>query len=99
MEPGGYLMTTPSQPPVDTGNGLLSETPAQLTASLMDTPRGQRMALTVRTASTTLTVLLGRDDAEQWGQLISTMAGQMSGLILAGVSAMPVGTSGEALPR
>jgi hypothetical protein len=93
-------MTTPPQPPpFDAGNGLLAETPAQLSASLTDTPRGQRMALTVRTASTTLTVLLARDDAEQWGQLISGMAGQMSGLILAGVSAMPAGVPGEAVPR
>lgn len=92
-------MTTPSPPPVDPGNAMLAETPAQMTCALMDTPRGQRMALTVRTASTTLTVLLARDDASQWGQIITGTAGQMSGLILAGVGAMPLGTLEEAVTR
>ncbi|NUS26053.1 MAG: hypothetical protein HOV92_17775 [Streptomyces sp.] len=89
-------MTTPQQaPPVDPGNAMLGETPAQMTCALMDTPRGQRMALTVRTASTTLTVLLARDDAEQWGELITATAGRMSGLILAGVmpAAVPEGVA------
>ena len=51
-------MTPDQVAPVDTGNGLLSEVPAQVTTALMQTPHGQRLALTVRTASTTLTVLL-----------------------------------------
>ena len=80
---------TPSQPqpvPVDTGNGLLSEVPAQITTALMQTPHGQRLALTIRTASTTLTVLLGAADARSWGKHITSAADQMSaaGLIVAG---------------
>jgi hypothetical protein len=40
----------PAQPPpVDSGNQLLAETPAQLTVALVGTPDGQRMALTIRT--------------------------------------------------
>ena len=51
-------MSMPQQaPPVDAGNALLAETPAQLSTALLGTPAGQRMALTIRTASTTLTVL------------------------------------------
>lgn len=81
----------PQQPaaPFDTGNGLLSETPAQLTTSLIDTPAGQRMALTIRTASTTLTVVLGQADAKVWGSNVTALAGQMSGagLVIAGPGA------------
>ncbi|MDX3759338.1 hypothetical protein [Streptomyces sp. AK02-04a] len=83
-------MTQEAPPPVDPGNAMLAETPAQMTCALVDTPRGQRMAMTVRTASTTLTVLLARDDARAWGQQISNGAEQMSGLILAGAGALPV---------
>jgi hypothetical protein len=78
---------TPNQPaPVDAANALLSETPAQVTTALMQTPHGQRMALTIRTASTTLTVLLGGEDARNWGRHITSAADQMSvkGLIVAG---------------
>jgi hypothetical protein len=83
-------MTTPPQPPpFDPGNQLLGETPAQITTALVDTPRGQRMALTVRTGSTTMTVFLSRDDAHAWAQAINTSAGQMSGLLLVGAAAMP----------
>jgi len=66
-------------PPVDPGNGLLAETPAQLSTALLDTPAGQRMALTVRTSSATLTVLLGGADAKAWAANISGAAAGMSG--------------------
>lgn len=92
-------MTQPTPPPVDPGNAMLAETPAQMTCALVDTPRGQRMAMTVRTASTTLTVLLARDDARAWGQQISNGSEQMSGLILAGVGALPVGGPETEVPR
>ena len=77
-------MTTPEQPPVDTGNPLLSETPAALSTALVQTPQGQRLALTIRTASTTLTVLLGAMDARTWAGQFKAVADQMSasGLIV-----------------
>lgn len=71
-------------PPIDTANALLGETPSALTVAMTDTPGGQRLILTVRTPSTTLSVLLNRDDANSWADLIKQQAGQMSGLILAG---------------
>lgn len=89
-------MTTPAQPPFDTGNALFGETPAQMTTALIDTPAGQRLALTLRTASTTMTVLLQRDDARNWAQLIKQVSDQMSGLIVAGAGAMPSGVLGKA---
>jgi hypothetical protein len=77
----------PAQPPpVDSGNQLLAETPAQLTVALVGTPDGQRMALTIRTASTTLTVLLRGADAKAWAANIGATAAGMSasGLVAAG---------------
>ena len=78
-------MTTPQVPPVDPGNQLLSEVPAQFTTALVATSQGQRLALTVRTASTTLTVLLQGPDARNWGQQLAKAAESMSaaGLIVA----------------
>ena len=78
-------MTAPQVPPVDPGNQLLSEVPALFTAALFATPQGQRLALTVRTASTTLTVLLAGPDARNWAQQLAAAAEAMStaGLIVA----------------
>lgn len=71
--------------PVDPANGLLAETTAQMTTALMQTPAGQRLVLTIRTPSTTLTVLLGEPDAKEWAASLTSSAGQMSksGLIVA----------------
>lgn len=77
---------TPDQPQIaDLGNGLLAETPANLVTALVETPQGQRLALTIRTASTTLTVLLGAADAHTWSGQVAAAADQMSqsGLIVA----------------
>ena len=80
-------MTMPAQSPqpFDASNGLLGETPAQLTTALMQTPTGQRMALTIRTPSTTLTVLLQGADAKSWAATLTGAASQMSvsGLVIA----------------
>jgi len=81
-------MTTPQPQPFDAANDLLAETPAQLLTALIETPAGQRLALTVRTASTTLTVLLGAADAKAWAATLAQAAGAMSssGLIVATVN-------------
>lgn len=72
-------------PPCDAGNTLLGEVPSTFTTSLVDTPAGQRLLLTVRTASTTLTVLLNGPDAKAWAANFSAQASKMSssGLIAA----------------
>lgn len=77
-------MTAPP-PPVDPGNQLLAETPAQLSTALLSTPKGQRMALTVRTASVTVTVLLAAADAKAWAAQLTATAASMSasGLVVA----------------
>lgn len=78
-------MNAPQVPPVDPGNQLLAEVPALFTTALVDTPQGQRLALTIRTASTTLTVLLAGPDARNWGQQLVKTAESMSvaGLVVA----------------
>ena len=72
-------MTQPAPPPVDPGNHLLSEQAAVMTASLVQTSVGQRLAYTIRTPSVTLTVFLGKDDALAWGGQLRNIAKQMSG--------------------
>ena len=78
-------MTQAEPPPVDQGNQLLGETPAQLSTALIQTGDGQRLMLTIRTPSTTLTVLLKQPDGLTWGSNIKAAADQMSrtGLIVA----------------
>ena len=78
-------MTQPAPAPYDTANQLFGETPSQLSTALVELPAGQRLALTIRTASTTLTVLLSAADAKVWAATVSQGAGSMSssGLIVA----------------
>lgn len=79
-------MVTPQEPQAwDPSNALLGEGPAALSTALVETPQGQRLVLTIRTASTTLTVLLAAADAKEWATQIKAIADQMSasGLIVA----------------
>ena len=72
--------------PVDPGNKLLTERPAQVLTALIETPAtGQRLAVTIRTETTTLTVQLSAADAKAWAAQISSGASLMStaGLIVA----------------
>jgi len=72
----------PAAPVFDTGNQLLTDGPAQLVTAPLDTPVGQRLALTVRTGSTTVTVFLAKDDVARWRDQIAKEHGKMTGLIL-----------------
>jgi hypothetical protein len=87
-------MTTPQQPapPFDPGNQLLGEQPAQCTTALIPTAVGQRLALTIRTPSATLTVFLGKDDAITWAGNLRNTAKQMSG------SGLIVAAPGNGIP-
>lgn len=73
---------TPAAPVFDVGNILLSDGPAQLTTAPVSTPGGQRLAVTVRTGSTTVTVFLAKDDVKNWRDQLSTEHGKMTGLII-----------------
>lgn len=68
----------------DPSNPWLMEVPAQLTTEVMNGPTGQRLGMTVRIPNTTVTVLLGKDDALQWADQIRAKVSEMNGLILPG---------------
>lgn len=73
-----------SQHPFDQSNALLSEVPAQLQTAIMTSQDGtQRLAVTVRTASVSVTVFLKKGDGENWGANITGAAGKMSSLEIA----------------
>lgn len=94
-------MTTPVPvPPFDQGNQLLAEVPAQLSTALVDTPKGQRLALTIRTPSATQTVFLGGPDAKAWAAQLTRDAAAMSssGLVIAGAVIPPNG-NGNGAPK
>ena len=85
-------MTTPEQvPPFDLGNHLLAETPSQLTTQVRDTPAGQRLILTVRTTSATVSVMLDGPDAKAWAAQVTRDSAAMSGsgLIVANGAVKP----------
>jgi hypothetical protein len=71
---------------LDTGNQLLAVSPAELQTSTMNLPQGQFMVLTIRTPTTTLTVMLAKGDAEAWAKVITTEATGMSGLAVGTVT-------------
>jgi hypothetical protein len=72
-------------PLLDEGNKLLGELPALLTTDVIGTSAGQRLVLTIRTPTTTLTVFLRGADAKIWAHQLSSEAAVMSdsGLIAA----------------
>jgi hypothetical protein len=69
-------------PPVDPGNPILAPTPVIWSTAQVETPHGPRLAVTLRTTSTTLTLLLEREHAARLGSDITRAAGQMSSLII-----------------
>lgn len=75
---------------IDTSNHLLAMVPTVLTTGLVPTQDGQKTALTIRTSSTTLTVLLEKQDLEAWAAQLVKAAQRMSS---SGIEVVP----GEAL--
>jgi hypothetical protein len=71
-------------PITDPGNPFIGEYPAMLSAQPVPTPGGQRLAVTMRVGSGTLTALLAKDDAERWRDVLSQETARMNGLILPG---------------
>ncbi len=86
-------MTVPAgqpAPPFNIGNRLLAEQPADLVTAIIDTPGGQRLAMTVRTPSGEQSVFLAKKDADAWAAQLTGAAGTMSasGLVVANGSAL-----------
>jgi phytoene dehydrogenase-like protein len=77
------MQPVPQQlPPVDPGNPLLSPTPTTINAAQVDTPIGKRLAFTVRTPSTTLTIFLEREFAADLARQLAAEAASMGGLVV-----------------
>ena len=73
-------MTTPNQDVlIDAGNNLLDQVTANLSTGTLNGPQGSKLVLTVRTASTTLTVIMDKADGLTWAQNIKNECDKMSG--------------------
>ncbi|SRR6266568_9426861 len=73
----------PQQVPlVDAGNQMLSPVEARLDAGTVSTPAGVMAVITIRTASTTLTIMLGRNDLQTWLGVLNGLTGKMGGALV-----------------
>lgn len=100
-------MTSPPMPPgmpVDTpfnaANMLLAEMPARMVTSIIQTPKGSRMSLTIRTPTGELTVFLAKQDVKIWAMQLLKAEGGMSESGLTVVNgALPQAGPAMPLPR
>lgn len=83
------------RPPADPGNVLLTEVPSELSTTVIDTPNGQRLMVTVRTPSTTLTLFLQKQMGESWIEVIQTSVDQMTSLTIAPANIKLPGMNGH----
>lgn len=70
-------------PAADPGNLFLTETPSGLSSTVISTPAGQRLMLTIRTSSATVTVFLQKQMGDAWMKVIQDGLDQMSSLTIA----------------
>lgn len=68
--------------PFDSGNRLLAEGPMEVTFATVQTQRGQRLAVTFRTPSTTFTAFFDRANGMAAGQKISEESATLTSLVL-----------------
>jgi hypothetical protein len=64
---------------LDINNPLCAGGPARIDSGIIGTEQGKMGVLTVRTASTTLTVVMNTDDLRNWAEHISNLADAMDG--------------------
>jgi hypothetical protein len=74
-------VSTPAAPAFfDPGNPLLAQVPVQLDAGTVTGAGPDPVAiLTIRTASTTLSVLLGAEELGKWSEIISGLHASLNG--------------------
>jgi len=63
----------------DAGNPLLAPGPSQLDLGTVDSPQGKIGIATIRTASTTLTVVLNGPELDKWAELFGQLAKEVKG--------------------
>lgn len=70
---------TPDQPSfVDSGNSLLAPVPARLETGTIESPSGKLAVLTIRSATTTMTVMIGVKDLRNWTGILGALADSMA---------------------
>lgn len=80
----------------DLANPLFAAVPARLDTGTIDIPgRGRFAVLTIRTASTTMSVVLGKNDLRTWSGVIADLTGRMSGLARPSAAETAVILSGD----
>jgi hypothetical protein len=73
-------VTTPQRPLIDPGNPMLERFPAQMDTGTVDIQgAGTFGVMTIRSANTTLTVMLGADDLREWSKILGGLADQLGG--------------------
>jgi hypothetical protein len=87
-------------PPItDPGNPYIGQYPAALQLGIGQGPKGPAMLLTIRCGPATLTVLLSRDEAQEWAKVIAQNAALVSPLIIPtpanGIPPFPMPNPGE----
>lgn len=68
--------------PFDTGNRMLAEGPTEMTFATVQTQRGQRLAVTFRTHSTTFTAFFDRANGMAAGNKIVEESRGLTSLVL-----------------
>jgi hypothetical protein len=87
-------VTTPQPAPFDPGNPYLGETPTHVTYAVVDTPGGQRLAITFRTPSTTFTVFADKANGQSWHRMMGQQLDRMSSIQVVPASGLPLGRPG-----
>jgi len=68
--------------PFDTGNRILGEGPMEVTFAKVPTSKGERLAVTFRTHSTTFTAFFDQVNGRAFGNQVVEQAGSLTSLIL-----------------
>jgi hypothetical protein len=84
-------MTTPIPEYIDPNNPILATGPARLDTGTITVPQAGKLGVfTVRTPSTTVTVMLSAEDARSWADLFDEVARDLGGTKLQKATPMDV---------
>ena len=72
-------MTVPQVSLVDAGNALVAQVPTQIHSGSVMTPAGKLGVVTLRTASTTMTVFLSGAELRSWATMLTGLADEVTG--------------------
>lgn len=73
-------MSTPAPQFIDAANPLLAQVPTRMDSGTIDIPGSGKVAIvTIRTASTTLSVIMSAEELRTWSDILSRLAASMPG--------------------